>query len=138
MRAILDPNVLISAALSPRAAPAAILTAWRQGRFELVVSPFLLDELERALAYPKLRRLVEPDEAAELVAWLREAADLVEDAPEPPSIRSRDRGDDYLLALAEARRALLVSGDDDLLELEGTAPVCSPAAFLALLDEAHP
>lgn len=55
MRAVLDPNVLVSAVLSPRGAPADVLRAWHDGRFELVVSPHLLDGLERVLAYPKLR-----------------------------------------------------------------------------------
>ncbi|MCA1705276.1 MAG: PIN domain-containing protein, partial [Actinobacteria bacterium] len=52
MRAVLDPNVIISAVLSPGGAPARVMTAWLEGRYELVVSPLLLEELERALSYP--------------------------------------------------------------------------------------
>jgi hypothetical protein len=55
LRAVLDPNVLISALLAPAGTPAAILRAWSAGAFELVASPLLLAELERALAYPNLR-----------------------------------------------------------------------------------
>jgi predicted nucleic acid-binding protein len=54
-------------------------------------------------------------------------------APDPedaPSTRSRDPGDDYLIALAEREQAVLVSGDHHLLELEAQIPVFSPAAFL--------
>lgn len=43
----------------------------------------------------------------------------------------RDPDDDYLFALAHARAAALVSGDDDLLELAGKIPVFTPAEFLA-------
>jgi predicted nucleic acid-binding protein len=50
VRAVLDTNVLISAFLSPQAAPARAIRAWLDGRFELIVSPLLLAELERALA----------------------------------------------------------------------------------------
>lgn len=39
MRAVLDPNVLVSALLSPTGTPARIVLAWAEGRFELVVSP---------------------------------------------------------------------------------------------------
>jgi predicted nucleic acid-binding protein len=55
LRAVLDLKVLISAVLSRGGAPARVLEAWISGRFELLVSPLLLAELERALACPKLR-----------------------------------------------------------------------------------
>jgi len=58
VRAVLDPNVLISALLSPAGAPAELFTRWFAGEFELVVSPALLEELERALVYPEIRRLL--------------------------------------------------------------------------------
>ena len=48
MRAVLDPNVLISALLAPKGAPGQVLAKWVIGEFELVVSPLLLAELERA------------------------------------------------------------------------------------------
>ena len=51
MRAVLDPNVVISGLLSRDGSPAQTLLAWREGRFELVVSPLLLGELARALAF---------------------------------------------------------------------------------------
>jgi predicted nucleic acid-binding protein len=48
-------------------------------------------------------------------------------------MRSRDPGDDYLLALAASTGALLVTGDDDLLELGGEPPIHTPRSFAALL-----
>lgn len=134
MRAVLDPNVIISALLSRDAPPAETLRAWRGGRFDLVVSELLLTELERALSYPELRKRMTVDEAKRLIAWLKTTAEL---APDPPkaNTRSRDPGDDYLLALAESERAALVSGDEHLLELSDNVPVFSPAAFLRLLEE---
>ncbi|TMD08021.1 MAG: PIN domain-containing protein [Chloroflexi bacterium] len=42
MRAVLDPNVLISAILAPTGVPAALLRHWLDGEFELVVSERLL------------------------------------------------------------------------------------------------
>ena len=44
-------------------------------------------------------------------------------------------GDDYLIALAEASRAAIVSGDGHLLGLRDELPVYSPAELLALLEE---
>jgi len=134
VRAILDPNVIISALLSPKGAPAKALRAWIEGAFELVVSPLLLAELERALAYPKLRKHVEPDEANRVINWLRRSATMTGDSGDPPSVRSPDPDDDYLIALAESQQAVLVSGDDHLLGLFKELPIYRPARFLELLE----
>jgi putative PIN family toxin of toxin-antitoxin system len=130
LRAVLDPNVFISAALSPTGAPARVLQAWIDGAFELLVSPLLLAELERALAYPKLRKRIPPEDAARMVDWLRRSATVAGDPDGPPPLTSRDPGDDYLLAFAASQRAALVSGDSDLLSLGGDLPIYSPADFL--------
>lgn len=132
MRAVLDPNILIAALLSPSRAPAQLISGWLRGEFELVVSETLLAELERALAYPKLRRRVTPDEATAFAALLRHEATLAVDPPSPAR-RSADPGDDYLLALAEAERALLVTGDQHLLILADQLPIQTARAFLDTL-----
>ncbi len=137
MQAVLDANVIISALLAPEGAPAQALREWQTGRFELLVSPLLLAELERALAYPKLRRRIDPQEARAVVEWLALAARVAPDPGGPPPARSPDPDDDYLIALAAAEKALLVSGDDHLLGLAGQLPICSPAQFLDLLSEAQ-
>jgi uncharacterized protein len=133
VRAVLDPNILISALLSPTGAPARTLLAWRDGRFELIVSPKLLDEFERALAYPKLRKRVAADQAASALAWIAGAATMAQDAPNPPA-RTTDPDDDYLVALAEQERAALVSGDMHILDLQGQLPIFSAADFLDWLQ----
>lgn len=119
--------------LSPEGAPARTVRGWLQGEFELVVSRLLLEELRRACGYAKLRKRIEPEEADRFVAWLETAASVVTDPTNAPSIRSRDPGDDYLVALAEAEQAALVTGDQHLLRLPGDLPIFSPAAFLELL-----
>lgn len=136
MRAVFDPNVIISALLSPSGTPARVLRAWTQGGFELVACPALLAELERALAYRKVRERIAAEDARALVALLRSAALVVEDPEGAPTVRSVDPGDDYLIALAERERALLVSGDDHLLELSGRIPVVTAAEFLRRFFEA--
>ena len=128
MRGVLDPNILIAALISPHGAPAHMVSSWLAGDFELVVSETLLGELERALAYPQLRTRVASGQAAEFVALLRHGAILAPDRA--PVRRSLDPGDDYLLALAESERAVLVSGDQHLLELAGTLPIQTARAFL--------
>ena len=130
MRAVVDPNVHISALLAPRGAPAEVLRAWMDGGFELIVSPLLLAELERALAYPKLRKRITAEDAARVVEWLGRSATVAEDPAGRPPLRSPDPGDDYLLALAATARAALVTGDRHLLSLDTALPIFAPAEFL--------
>ncbi len=134
MRAVLDPNVIISAFLSSSGAPARLLRAWLNGRFELIVSPLLLAELERSLAYPKLRKRIAPKEAHRIVRWLIYSATSAKDPNEPPPVRSPDPGDDYLIALAASEQAALVSGDEHLLGVADDFPIFPPVRFLGLLD----
>jgi hypothetical protein len=134
LRAVLDPNILIAALLSPSGAPAQIVSRWVAGEFELIVSEALLAELERALAYPKVRKRVAEDEARAFVELLRQGARLADD-PQATARRSSDPGDDYLLALAEAERAVLVSGDQHLLALASELPILTARVFLNSLAE---
>lgn len=136
MRAVLDPNILIAAMLSPGGAPAELVSRWLAGDFELVVSEELLSELGRALGYPRLRSRIPADDAEQFVSRLRLLGRIAPDPPEPPR-RSSDH--DYLLALAESTRALLVSGDGHLLQLAGDFPVRSARELLdALGPEQNP
>lgn len=135
MRAVLDANVIVSALLSPRGTPATVLRRWLEGSYELILSPLLLGELERALAYPKIRARVTPSEARELIALLRDGAVVREDPDGEPRVRSADPDDDYLIALAAAAQAIIVSGDRHLLDLEDAIPVYTPAAFLAVIEQ---
>ncbi len=137
MRAVVDVNVLISAALSARGPSAEVLRSSRDGAFEMVVSELLIAELTRALAYPKLRKRIPAEKAAAFVSWVRDHGTLAEDPPDTVPVSSPDPDDDYLLALAIDRRAFLVTGDQHLLGLRGDLPILTPAEFLTKLRENH-
>lgn len=134
MRVVVDPNVLISAAISSAGPPRAIIDAWTGGRFELVASPKLLDELRDVLHRPKLRRWISMQLADEFIDGLAQDAMIAPDPPAPSGL-SRDPDDDYLIALARAAHAdYLASGDRDLLDLtDADPPVLSPRQFVDLL-----
>lgn len=129
-RAVLDPGVLVSALITPSGRPAKLLVAARAGSFDLIVSPLLLDELERVLQRDKFRRYVDLDGVTEYLDLLRRDAQLTADPETPPPIRCKDPDDDYLIALAHSQSAALVSGDSDLLELAEEIPVFPPTEFL--------
>lgn len=131
---VVDTNVLISAALLAGSVP-AVLMQHLLVRGRLVFSPATFDELQTRLWRPKFDRDVSIDDRR---AWLNDlaaVADWVETVePRPDGARfSRDPDDDKFIHLALAARAVaIVSGDDDLLQLqqvEGVA-MLSPAQAL--------
>ncbi len=138
MRVVIDPNVFVSALISPAGPPAAIVRVWTEGRFEISVSPALIAELDEVLARPKFRRWISKVDAAAFVAGLAEDGETVAD-PSKPKPLSPDPDDDYLLALAQAAGAeCVVSGDSDLSQLSESSPeVLTPREFLNRLRERH-
>jgi putative PIN family toxin of toxin-antitoxin system len=118
-RIVLDTNVFVAAVTSREGVSARLLLAARAGRFQLVVSPLLLDELSDVLARPKLRRYLSIEDARRFVDAVRALAVLVDDSPEEADPITEDPDDDFLVLLAEAAGAdVLVSGDPDLTALQ--------------------
>ena len=135
MRAVVDTNVLVSAALKPHGPPAQLLRHLLDGALELVVCNHLLAEVERTLALPRIAVRMADGRAPEVLSLIRSEATVAGDPVDPPA-RSRDPDDDYLLALAESTRSILVTGDADLLELRDRFPVWTTAEMLTALDAA--
>jgi putative PIN family toxin of toxin-antitoxin system len=134
-RAVLDPNVLVSAFISQRGGSAdRIVRAWREGAFELVVSPQLIAELTEVLARTKFALQAAEGRAEAYIAGLADDAIQIDDPPDPPPV-SPDSSDDYLIALARAARAdVIVSGDSHLIQLvDPIAPVLTPRQFIEQL-----
>ncbi|MGH2813467.1 MAG: PIN domain-containing protein, partial [Actinomycetota bacterium] len=111
-----------------------VLLEWLAGAFELVISPKLMAELERVLGYPKIREHITSDEATSLLGLLNRLARSAGDPTGPGTTRSSDPGDDYLIALAEAESAVLVTGDEHLLKLANDLPIYLPRKFLKLIQ----
>lgn len=137
MRAVLDTNVLISAALTPTGIPRAIILYWIADAFLLVVSAKSIQEFLDVVNRPGLRRYVHwtTSEIMETVERIRMTGVVVE--PPMKATASRDPKDNYVLDVAlEGEADYIVTGDGDLLvleEYEGIA-IVTPARFLAILD----
>ena len=97
MRFTLDSNILVRAVTSPRG-PALRLLDLILGSHSLVVSRFILDEVERVLLYPRLqtRYRITIDEVARFTDNLANAALVVEPTVVMPIILS-DPADDPVL-----------------------------------------
>ena len=138
LRVVADPGVLVSALLSRLGAPSLLLDRWRDGEFELIVSPKLLEELEDALDRPKFRGRISRDEVQSYVDGIVADAVVFPDVHDPPNV-TPDPDDDYLVALADVARAdVIVSGDVHLTGLEAPeVPVLTPRQLVDRLVEAR-
>jgi uncharacterized protein len=130
-RVVLDPNVYVSALLTPTGTPGQILEMWADGQFDVIVSPLLLAELERVLRRPKFKGSIPVVQIDALLSALAEEGVLAAD-PEAQLGMTPDPGDDYLVALARAVDAdCIVSGDPHLTQLSNSRPpVLRPREFL--------
>jgi putative PIN family toxin of toxin-antitoxin system len=112
-RAVLDTNTLVSG-LGWGGPPSELVEAGLAGRFEIVTSLALLDELRRVLHYPRLATTF--GDVEELVDLIGLASLVVE--PTETLELVRDPDDNRVLEAALAGQAdVIVTGDADLLEL---------------------
>jgi putative PIN family toxin of toxin-antitoxin system len=128
LRVVLDTNVLVSGLAYPGSVPGRIVTAWRQGGLDVVLSRYILDELVRVL--PRLPKIqMTPAEIRDLADSFMFLADVVE--PEgAQDTNLRDPADQpVLLTLLAAKADYLVTGDKDLLALANQYPIVTPAEF---------
>lgn len=128
-RVVLDPNVLVSALISPAGAPAQVVEAVLDGDLDHIASPRWLAEANGLAGRPRFRRWFGPEAAQILIERLSLIADIRPD-PAETAVRTRDRHDDYLVALALDSGAGLVSGDKDLHLIASPPEVLSPRQLL--------
>lgn len=131
MKAVLDTNVVVSGIFFG-GVPGAVLEAWTDGAFELVVSSDIFDEYRRTCerlgsSHPGL-------------TYRRILIRLIGDATLAPDVDSdgaitRDPEDDKFMLCAHESGADVVSGDRDLLDVSGWGgvQVYTPRAFLQKL-----
>jgi predicted nucleic acid-binding protein len=75
MRVVLDTNILVSALIAPAGKPAAIYSAWVEGKFTLLTCAAHLDELLATLEKPRVAELVKPYKAGRLVNQIKRLAE---------------------------------------------------------------
>jgi len=109
--------------------PGRLVEAWLEGEFTLVSSAEQVVELERVLAYPRIRKRIAPHEAEIIASELRNLSDQV--TPVSGIEASADSDDNVILATAIAGEVdLIVSGDEPgMLALESIEgiPIVRPS-----------
>ena len=135
LRVVLDTHVLLSGIAFPGSVPGKIMSAWRLGSLEVVLSDFIIEELRRVLPRLKHRHHLTSAEIDDLLDILSIQADILE--PHIPDEQLlRDSNDlpvlgTLLAAVQSGSVDYLISGDKDLLVLADRYPIISPADFWA-------
>lgn len=129
---VLDTNVLLSGTAYPGSIPGKIVSAWRNGSLEVILSQYILDELQRVLPRLNHRLSWSSLEIRDFVDSLALLADLV-DPVEISESALRDIADQPVLGTFLAAKAnYLVTGDKDLLALSAHYSIITPANFWQL------
>jgi hypothetical protein len=135
--AVLDANVYVSAAIHPEGVPGQLLERFlRESAYDIVLSPAIIDEVVRALAYPKVRKRFRAD--VDAMAWFEAIVVLADLVPGDYCLHgvSDDPDDDkYIAAAIEGRAPVVVTGDPHLLQVREHAGVriVTPRQFLDAL-----
>ena len=132
MKVVLDTNVLISGIFFG-GLPRAVLDAWAEGRFQLVISPLIFDEYVRTC-----ERLSESRPGLEfqpILASIIGHGELVPDLTSSLPITT-DPDDDKFMLCARDWKAIIVSGDQHLHHASGWegVRVMTPHDFLRFLN----
>lgn len=137
MRVVPDANTLASGALSSAGAIAQLMDAWlTEGRFAVVSSDMILDEVERALRKRYFASRLAAGDRTAFIDLLQREALLVAPRTEVGRVAA-DPADDHVLATAvDGEASYLVTGDHALLALADFRGVRIVTAreLLTLLD----
>jgi putative PIN family toxin of toxin-antitoxin system len=140
MIVVFDTNVIISALLSPKGSPAKVIDLWEAEEFDVAISKQLLDELERALEYKRVKKYFkQPQEKINALLKRIRTVGIMVDPQFELDVIDDDPDDNRVLECAVAANAsYIISGDDHLIDLENYQGivVLPPAGFLTLLDVA--
>jgi len=130
-RAVVDTNVLISAALRPSGPPRRVVESIRDNNASLLFSDGTFAELQTRIQRPKFDRYVSTNLRDEYLLQLLVVSEWV--SITSSRLGCRDPDDDKLLETALMGEAdCIVTGDNDLLDMSPfqVIPILTPTAFL--------
>ncbi len=132
MKVVLDTNVLLSGLMLPDSTPGRVVKAWRETRFDLVISKEQLTEIAKVLTYSKIRKRLKW-RRANIERFLRQLylrSELVDISGVFQTVPDDPEDQPILASLIASRAEYLVTGDSDLLTLSGRYPIVTPADFV--------
>lgn len=137
MRVVIDANVYISSLISSKGTPAIVVDRWLEGRFEVLISQAIIDEILRVTAYERLQKYRQVRDARlEFVTLLSEQALWVEPTESINVVPEDETDNRYIECAVSGNARYIVSGDSHLLNLGEYRGIqlVAPSEFLALMD----
>lgn len=137
MRAVIDTNILVRAVIKPLGTVGPVLRRLRDGDYILVYSEPLITEFVDVLNRPRIKDKygLAPEDIETVVALILLRGEAV--VPTRRITICRDPDDNmFLEAAVDGGADIIVSGDDDLLEIEAFEgiPIVRPGEFLSKLS----
>lgn len=138
MKVTSDVNILVSSMIAPFGTPRSIITAWREGSLELVISNGIINEVAEKLKLPRIKKKYKltDKQIKSAITTLKYNAQL----SEPQEIQSvtGDPEDDYVLATAlQGGAEYLITGDIPLqnLKVYRSVKILSPKEFIKVFKK---
>jgi len=123
MRIVLDTNVLVRANIKVQGPARDLLLKLAYSDHVIITSPFLLREVERALAYPRLQKLwrLTLQDIQEHVQFLVKISELVHPIIEAPVVLKDPNDEPVVYTATHVRADVLCTIDRDFYEPEVVA-----------------
>ncbi len=135
--AVLDTNVLASGAVSAYNPPGQILDAWRLGKFELITSEHIINELYRTFQKPYFQNHVSSNNIAAFIELLQDEAIITPITSRVSRVATHPEDDLIIATAISAKTDYLVTGDGALLRRVANSyqglKLISPSDFLSIL-----
>lgn len=135
MRFTLDSNIIVRAVTSPQG-PALRLLDIILGAHTLVLSRFILNEVERVLLYPRLqaRYQITASEAARFTASLADVAQMVEPVVVRSLVLSDPADDPVLYTAADGKADVLCTRNIRHFDVDEVRTFCASHGIRILTD----
>ncbi len=142
MRIVFDTNVIVSAVLSKKSKPGRILEMVIQGKFLLVMSPYIWDETKRVFQYPRIvkelkQRDISPGEIKAFLSILKDLSLTVPGNVAVEAVKDDPLDNPIVACAVEGEADFIVSGDHHLTDLEAYRhiKIVNPETFLRIIGQ---
>ena len=135
MRVVPDTAILVRMNAKASGPARRLLERIAFGPYELILSPFLLEETERVLYYPRMQALykLSPDEIREHIAELVSVAWVVDPVVREPVVLNDPQDDPVIYTAVDGRAEVLCTLDRDFYE-PGVIEFCRKHGISVMSD----
>jgi len=139
MRVVLDTNIHVSALIQPTGHPARIVNLWAEGHFDLLISEFILKEVNDVLHRPHIYlkyRLTE-EKIDKVLSQLQNVAIMTPGHLKLEIIDDDPKDNNILSCAVEGNATHIISGDLHLKAVKSYKGILilTPSEFLALISQ---